>query len=36
LLGVFFLNEKLSWQLIAGTILIIMSLTVVNYKKKTA
>ncbi|MBL8051480.1 MAG: DMT family transporter [Anaerolineales bacterium] len=36
LLGVIFLNEKLSWQLIAGTILIIMSLVVVNYKKKTA
>lgn len=36
LLGVLFLNEQLSWQLIAGTILIIMSLVVVNYKKKTA
>lgn len=36
LLGVIFLNEQLSWQLIAGTILIIMSLAVVNYKKKTA
>lgn len=36
LLGVLFLNEQLSWQLIAGTILIIMSLAVVNYKKKTA
>jgi drug/metabolite transporter (DMT)-like permease len=36
LLGVIFLNEQLSWQLIAGTILIIMSLVVVNYKKKTA
>lgn len=36
ILGVLFLNEKLSWQLIAGTILIIMSLVVVNYKKKTA
>lgn len=36
LLGVIFLNEQLSWQLIAGTILIILSLVVVNYKKKTA
>ena len=36
LLGVLFLNEHLSWQLIAGTILIIMSLVVVNYKKKIA
>lgn len=35
LLGVIFLNEHLSWQLIAGTILIILSLVVVNYKKKT-
>jgi len=35
LLGVIFLDEQLSWQLIAGTILIILSLVVVNYKKKT-
>jgi drug/metabolite transporter (DMT)-like permease len=34
-LGVIFLNEQLSWQLVAGTILIILSLAVVNYKKKT-
>lgn len=36
ILGVIFLNEHLSWQLLAGTILIIASLVVVNYKKKTA
>lgn len=36
LLGVLFLNEQLSWQLIAGTILIIMSLVVVNYKPRTS
>ncbi|MBI3161045.1 MAG: DMT family transporter [Chloroflexi bacterium] len=36
LLGVIFLNERLSWQLVTGTILIIASLVVVNYKKKTA
>lgn len=36
LLGVLFLDEYLSWQLIAGTIFIILSLIVVNYKKKTA
>jgi drug/metabolite transporter (DMT)-like permease len=32
ILGVFFLNEHLSWQLLAGTILIIVSLAVVNWK----
>jgi drug/metabolite transporter (DMT)-like permease len=32
ILGVIFLNEHLSWQLIAGTILIILSLVVVNWK----
>lgn len=36
ILGVLFLKEQLSWQLIAGTVLIIASLAVVNYKKKTA
>jgi drug/metabolite transporter (DMT)-like permease len=32
ILGVIFLNEHLSWQLIAGTVLIIVSLAVVNWK----
>jgi drug/metabolite transporter (DMT)-like permease len=32
ILGVMFLNEHLSWQLVAGTILIILSLVVVNWK----
>lgn len=32
ILGVLFLNEHLSWQLIAGTLLIILSLVVVNWK----
>jgi len=32
ILGVLFLNELLSWQLLAGTILIIASLAVVNWK----
>ncbi len=36
ILGVIFLNEQLSWQLLAGTVLIILSLVIVNYKKKTA
>ncbi len=36
ILGVIFLNERLSWQLLVGTTLIIASLAVVNYKKKTA
>lgn len=31
-LGVLFLNEHLSWQLLAGTMLIILSLVVVNWK----
>lgn len=35
ILGVIFLNEHLSWQLLVGTILILVSLVVVNYKKKT-
>lgn len=36
LLGVIFLNEKISWQLIAGSILIISSIIVVNRKPKQA
>jgi drug/metabolite transporter (DMT)-like permease len=36
ILGVIFLDERLSWQLVVGTILIISSLAVVNFKKKTA
>lgn len=36
ILGVIFLNEPLSWQLIAGTLLIIVSLIVVNRKPKEA
>jgi len=35
ILGVIFLNEKLSWQLLAGTILVIASLAVVNWKQKS-
>ena len=35
LLGVIFLNEKLSWQLLAGTVLVIISLAVVNWKPKS-
>ena len=34
ILGVIFLNEHLSWQLVAGTVLIIASLAVVNLKLK--
>ena len=36
ILGVIFLNEHLSWQLVAGTLLIIASLAVVNWKTKNA
>jgi drug/metabolite transporter (DMT)-like permease len=36
ILGVIFLNEILSWQLVAGTVLIIASLAVVNWKTKKA
>jgi drug/metabolite transporter (DMT)-like permease len=36
ILGVIFLNEELSWQLVAGTLLIIASLVVVNWKPKNA
>ena len=35
ILGVLFLNEHLSWQLLAGTLLIILSLAVVNWKPST-
>lgn len=34
ILGVIFLNERLSWQLLAGTLLVIASLAVVNWKPK--
>lgn len=34
LLGVIFLNEQLSWQLLAGTLLIVSSLAVTNWKPK--
>ena len=34
ILGVIFLNEHLSWQLVVGTLLIIASLAVVNWKSK--
>jgi drug/metabolite transporter (DMT)-like permease len=36
ILGVIFLDEHLSWQLLAGSILIIGSLVVVNYKRKAS
>jgi len=36
ILGVLFLGEQLSWQLLAGSALIIASLFVVNYKPKTS
>lgn len=36
MLGVLFLNEHLSWQLLAGTALIIASLFVVNLKQRTS
>jgi drug/metabolite transporter (DMT)-like permease len=32
ILGVVFLNEQLSWQLLVGTLLIILSLVVVNWQ----
>lgn len=35
LLGVVFLNEQVSWQLLAGTVLVIASLAVVNWKQKS-
>jgi drug/metabolite transporter (DMT)-like permease len=34
ILGVIFLNEHLTWQLVVGTLLIILSLAVVNWKRK--
>ncbi len=36
ILGVLFLNEQISWQLLAGSALIIASLFVVNLKPKTS
>ncbi|MDP1716215.1 MAG: EamA family transporter [Anaerolineales bacterium] len=36
ILGVIFLDEQLSWQLLAGSALIIASLAVVNYKSRTS
>ena len=36
ILGVVFLDEHLSWQLLVGSILIIASLFVVNYKSRTS
>jgi drug/metabolite transporter (DMT)-like permease len=32
MLGVTFLNEKLTWQLVAGAVLIIASLVVANWE----
>ena len=34
-LGVIFLNEKLTWQIITGALLIILSLAIANWKSKT-
>jgi drug/metabolite transporter (DMT)-like permease len=34
LLGVTFLNEQLTWQLITGAILIVLSLVVANWEPK--
>jgi drug/metabolite transporter (DMT)-like permease len=36
ILGVIFLDELLSWQLLAGTVLIILSLVVVNWKPRSS
>ena len=36
ILGVIFLNENLSWQLLVGTLLIIASLAVVNWRRAAA
>jgi len=36
ILGVIFLNEQLSWQLITGSLLIIISLAIVNWKTSEA
>ena len=34
-LGVIFLNEKLTWEIVTGAVLIILSLVVANWKQKT-
>jgi drug/metabolite transporter (DMT)-like permease len=36
LLGIIFLNEELSWQLLAGAVLIVASLVIVNWKPKAS
>ena len=36
ILGVTFLNEKLSWQLLAGAVLIIASLAIANWRTKSS
>ena len=36
ILGVIFLGEKLSWQLLAGSVLVIASLAVVNWRQKSS
>jgi drug/metabolite transporter (DMT)-like permease len=36
ILGVIFLDELLSWQLLAGSVLIILSLVIVNWKPRTS
>ena len=36
ILGVFFLDEQISWQLLTGSAIIIASLAVVNYKPRTS
>jgi drug/metabolite transporter (DMT)-like permease len=35
-LGVLFLNEKLTWQIVTGAVLIILSLVVANWKPRTS
>jgi len=35
ILGVLFLGEKLSWQLLAGSVLVIASLAVVNWRQRS-
>jgi drug/metabolite transporter (DMT)-like permease len=35
ILGVTFLNEQLTWQVIAGALLILASLAIANMKSKT-
>jgi drug/metabolite transporter (DMT)-like permease len=34
LLGIIFLDEQLSWQLLAGAVLIVASLVIVNWRPK--